>query len=329
MSAVAHTQLVERRLIGVDALLLRARSNLIGNPRQAFSAANEAVALADSSGDPESQAAARHLRGEAHRILGQHEAALRDYAEASRGYRRLGRPGDAARSDASAVDSLRCLGRSTQALRPAVNARRVFRKLGEELRSAVLDEMVGLVYFQQDDYARALRLFDRARPVVAAVGRPLDLAALNNNAATALTNLDRLREAEMMYAASRATYAEQGTDAALARVDVNLGYLAFRQGRYGAAVDLLRQAGDVFDSLRNRPSAIGTRLDLADTYLALNLLDEAGELSQEQLQLAIWSGARVALWHVPHSCLPGHSRRISKRRWVWRGAPRESSPASA
>ena len=37
-----------------------------------------------------------------------------------------------------------------------------------------------------------------------------------------------------MYAASRAVYAEHGTDAALARVDVNLGYLAFRQGRFGA-----------------------------------------------------------------------------------------------
>jgi tetratricopeptide (TPR) repeat protein len=286
MSVAAHTQLAERRHAGLQDLLLRARSNLIGNPRQALSAANEAVALADSRGDPEGQAAARQVRGEAHRILGQHEAALHDYAEASRGFRSIGRSGDAARSDASAVDSLRCLGRSAEALRLATSARRVFRHLGEELRSAVLDEMVGLVYFQQDDYARALRLFDRARPVVAAVGRPLDLAALNNNAATALTNLDRLREAEMLYAASRATYAEQGTDAALARVDVNLGYLAFRQGRYGAAVDLLRQAGDVFDSLRNRPMAIGTRLDLADTYLALNLLDEAGALSQEQLQLA-------------------------------------------
>src|SRR5205823_399931 len=147
-------------------------------------------------------------------------------------------------------------------------------------------EIVGLVYFQQDDYARALRLFDRARPVVASVGRPLDLAALNNNAATALTNLDRLREAETLYAAARAAYAEQGTDAALARVDVNLGYLAFRQGRYGAAVDLLRRAADVFDTLRNMPLAIATRLDLADTYLALNLLDEAGALSHEQLRLA-------------------------------------------
>ena len=34
------------------------------------------------------------------------------------------------------------------------------------------------------------------------------------------------------------------------------------------------------------PLAIATRLDLADTYLALNLLDEAGALSQEQLRLA-------------------------------------------
>ena len=145
MSAVAHTQLAERRHAGLDELLLSARSNLIGNPRHALSATNDAVTLADTRGDPESQAAARHLRGEAHRILGQHEAALRDYAEASRAYRRLGRPGDAARSDASAVDSLRCLGRSTEALRLATSARRVFRHLGEELRSAVLDEMVGLV----------------------------------------------------------------------------------------------------------------------------------------------------------------------------------------
>ena len=52
-----------------------------------------------------------------------------------------------------------------EALRLAARARRVFHRLGEELRSAVLDEIVGLVYFQQDDYTRALRLFDRARPV--------------------------------------------------------------------------------------------------------------------------------------------------------------------
>ncbi len=232
------------------------------------------------------------VRGEAHRLIGQHVGALSDYAHANAAYRRLGKLGEAARADASAVDSLRCLGRPVEALQRAARARRVFRRLGEALRSAVLDEMVGLVYLQQNDYARALKLFDRARPVIAAAGRPLDLATLNNNAATALTNLDRLREAQTLYAAARATYATQGTDAALARVDVNLGFLAFRQGRYGAAVDLLRQAADVFDSLRNMPLAIATRLDLADTYLALNLLDEAGALSQEQLRLATDLGLR-------------------------------------
>ena len=94
----------------------------------------------------------------------------------------------------------------------------------------------------------------------------------------------------MAYDAARTVYAKHGTAAALARVDVNLGYLAFRQGRYGAAVDLLRQAADVFDDLRNMPLAIGTRLDLADTYLALNLLDEAGALGEELVRLAHESG---------------------------------------
>jgi hypothetical protein len=50
VSAVAHTQLVDRRHSGVDDLLLRARSNLIGNPRQALGAANDAVALSDTRG---------------------------------------------------------------------------------------------------------------------------------------------------------------------------------------------------------------------------------------------------------------------------------------
>src|SRR5207237_5311553 len=119
------------------------------------------------------------------------------------------------------------------------------------LRSAVLDEIIGLVYFRQDDYARALRMFDRARPIVASAGRAEDLAALNFNMAGALTNLDRLAEAEVLYEAARAYYAVHGGDAGLARVDLNLAALAYRQGRYGAAIDLLRRAGDVFDRLNS------------------------------------------------------------------------------
>jgi len=274
------------RQAAFEELLERAKTDLIGHPRHALAAADEALARANASADPARRAVAHHTRGEAYRFLGQHEAALREYTEAERLYRRLGRPTDAARSDTCAVDSLRSLGRLAEALRLAARARRVFSRHGERLRSAILDEIIGLVYFQQDDYVRALRLFDRARPSIAAFGRPVDLAVLNNNAATALTNLDRLREAETLYAAARTYHAEQGTEAALARVDINLGYLAFRQGRYGAAVDLLRRAADVFESLPNLPLAIRTRLDLAETYLALNLLDEAARLSQEQLGLA-------------------------------------------
>ena len=287
MSALAHAASVRpRRKVSLDRLLQRARTDLIGNPRQALSAANAAVALADAGQNLLDRAAARQVRGDAQRFVGQHEAALADYSTAGDLFRRLGQPADAARSDASAVDSLRCLGRGAEALRLAQRTRRRLQRLGgEQLRLAVLDEIVGLVYFQHNDYARALRLFDRARPTIASLGRPIDLAAINNNAATALTNLDRLREAEILYTAARAVYAEHGTDAALARVDVNLGNLALRQGRYGAALDLLRGAADVFDSLRNIPLAIATRLDLVETYLALNLLDEAGSLSQQQLQL--------------------------------------------
>jgi tetratricopeptide (TPR) repeat protein len=270
----------------LDELLTRGRSLLRASPRDALADATGAVSLAEASGQLEQQAAARRLRGDVQRVLGQHEAALDDYAQAGRLYRRLRRPADAARADASAVDCLSSVGRFTESLRLAARARRVFRRMGETLGSAVLDEIVGLVHFQQDDHARALKLFERARPVVAAAGRAKDLATLNHNMASALTNMDRLREAEELYAEARAYYAAQGAGIALARVDVNLAFLAHRQGRYGAAIDTLRRAAEVFDSLRSESLALVTRLDLADTYLALNLLDEAAALSQEQLAVA-------------------------------------------
>ena len=286
MTALARQSLPRRRQPRLDELLEQARVQLVSSPRQALEAARQAVHLTDGIDSPSLRATALQRRGDAFRFLGQHEPALADYSSAAELFRRLRNTAEAARTDAVAVDSLRCLGRPTEALHLAGRARRVFKRLGEELRSAVLDEIVGLVFLQQNDYERALRLFDRARPIIAAAGRPLDLATLNNNAAITLTNLDRLREAATLYEAARSAYAQEGTDAALARIDMNLGYLAFRQGRYGAAMDLLRRAGDVFAELRNMPLAINTRLDLADTYLALNLLDEAGAVGQEQLDLA-------------------------------------------
>ncbi len=284
--AVLAEALQTRGAPSLDELLQRATARALASPREALADAAQAVALADASGEAAWQASSRQLRGDVHRMLGEHEAALTDYMHAARLYRRASRPGDAARSDASAVDCLSNLGRFTEALRLAARARRVFRRQGESLRSAVLDEIIGLVYFRQDDHARALRMYDRARPVVAAAGRAQDLAALNFNMAGALCNMDRLAEAEVLYEAARSYYAAQGADAGLGRVDLNLAGLAYRQGRYGAAIDLHRRAGDVFDRLNSPALAVLTRLELAETYLALNLLDEAAALSQEQLMVA-------------------------------------------
>jgi tetratricopeptide (TPR) repeat protein len=284
--AVLAETLPARSVPSLDELLQRATSRAMASPREALADAAQAVALADASGEAALQAAARHLRGDVHRVLGEHEAALVDYVHAARLYRRARLPAKAARSDAGAVDCLSNMGRFGEALRLAARARRVFRREGELLNSAVLDEIVGIVYFKQDDHARALRMFDRARPVVAAAGRAKDLATLNVNMAGALSNMDRLPEAEVLFEAARTYYATQGAETSLARVDVNLACLAYRQGRYGAAIDLFRRAGDVFDRLNSRALAVVTRLDLTETYLALNLLDEAAALSQEQLIVA-------------------------------------------
>jgi tetratricopeptide (TPR) repeat protein len=266
--------------------LQHALAVLRGDPRAALLLAEDALATADALGAADLQAEARLVRAHACRLAGEHAAAVEDYQRARRLYRRLGRPVDAARTAAGALDSLRSLGRTAEALRLAGQARRVFHRHAEPTRAAILDASLGGLYFQQGAYARALRLWERARPVLQAAGRSEDVAGLDNNAANALTQLDRLQEAEALYASARALYAARGMRATEASVDVNLGYLAYRQGRYGAAVDTLRRAAAVFDTLGKGSSAIITRLDLAEVYLALNLLDEAAGLAAEQLRLA-------------------------------------------
>ncbi len=129
MALIAEA-LPARSAPSLEDLLQRAGSKATASPREAFADAAQAVALADASGDPNWQAAARQLRGELRRMVGQYEAALTDYVHAARLYRRAKRPADAARSDAGAVDCLSNLGRFGEAVRTAARARRVFRREG-------------------------------------------------------------------------------------------------------------------------------------------------------------------------------------------------------
>lgn len=271
-----------------QALVQQSLGRVRADPRAALALARRAVRSAETvqPGDAALRAEALLARAHAHRLAGQHAEALADYDCAAEAFRAARQPIGAARTAAGALDSLRYLGRTDEALRRARAARRVFKAHDEPVRAAVLDMNLAGLHFHQDAYARALRVWARARPVLDSAGRVEDVASLDNNAANALTQLDRLREAEALYRASRAFYAARGARAAVAGIDVNLGYLAFRQGRYGAAVDTLRAAAEAFDALGNVPLALVTRLDLAEAYLALNLLDEALELAAEQRRLA-------------------------------------------
>lgn len=273
----------------VESLVQRALGVIRDDPRAALALARRAVRSAATlvPDDAALRAEAMLTRAHAHRLAGQHEAALADYDRAAEAFRLARQPVGVARTAAGALDSLRYLGRTDEALKRARAARRTFKAHGEAVRAAVLDMNLAGLYFHQDAYARALRVWGRARPVLAAAGRAEDVASLDNNAANALTQLDRLHQAEALYRASRAFYAARGTRAAVAGIDVNLGYLAYRQGRYGAAVDTLRTAAEAFDALGNVPLALVTRLDLVEAYLALNLLDEARALAAEQLRLAL------------------------------------------
>ncbi len=71
------------------------------------------------------------------------------------------------------------------------------------------------------------------------------------NRARALENLDRFTEAEQLLEHARAVLLAAAMAQEVARVDLNLGALILRQGRYQEALQHLERSRDGFAALDN------------------------------------------------------------------------------
>lgn len=264
--------------------------------------------LAQTSPGEEEEAWALRARAHALRALGAYAEALACSERAEAIFTRLGLDYEVARSAGGHVWALRYLGRYDEAVRIARAAHSFFRARGDRLEAAKQTLNLGTVY-------RRLGLLGNARHAYAAAAREFHQLGDSTLEATSISNLGnvladlgRYVEAERCQQQAIRLYRQLGQTGQVARALLNLGLLLKRRGDFGRALKALLDSRALYEQLGMERGVALVDLDLAQTYLAINLLEEAAEASRraahgfppnempyELGQALLWSAA-VAQW---------------------------------
>ncbi len=227
--------------------------------------------------------AARESGRELRRAKADYEAALHHFQNAQSLAQRAGDSKLAAEVMVGAVDCLNKLGRSKEADALADHLDAEYNRLGMAIEAAKLDVNRGIGLLEMRRCEQAHDLFARALPCLMREGEPYAQAFVQNNLATALTQLGRLKEAMVLLDDAYSTFGSIGQDISAMKVLVNKGYIHYVRGGYADAIALLRKTRGFLEDLR------GTRLeghseevlahcnaDLADVQREANLREDSG-----------------------------------------------------
>ncbi len=239
--------------------------------------------IADALDDDMSRAQSIRAQGHVRFIRGEHGAALKHYDAAAKLFRRAGRDIDVARTLNGSIQSLISLGKYTEAHASARRARALFERHGVALGLARLDHNVAGIFSRQDQWDKALPLYERAYDVLSKKGEPQDVAAVLSNLALAYINLNDFERALTTYRAARAYCERHGLPLLVLQADYNIAYLYYLRGEYTRALDLYREAYEESERVGDGYHSGLCDLDRSEIYLELNLNEEAADLADRAL----------------------------------------------
>lgn len=222
-------------------------------------------------------------RAKAHalRFLGEYHASLQEYEEATRLFEEAEERAEAARTKIGQISALMYLGRYEEALGTGRRTRRLFARWRDPVQAAKLDLNMGNIYRRLGQPHAALHLHRRARGVFRRLAETELAATADFNIGHVLTELDQFERASQAYGQARGVFEAAQEQLMVARIDNNLGLLHSVRGRYNSALARLAVAREAFQAMGIPKSVAIVNMDLADAYLAVNLLEEATGLYAE------------------------------------------------
>lgn len=260
-----------------ESIRVKVRVNLDEARRTAEAALQIAKTLGDRG------AIARGLRAKANALhsFGQNKAAAALHAEAALLFESEGDIKELGRTLSTSIQPLILLGEYDRALAAGRRAQRIFARSGDRLRLARLQINIGNIYFRQDRFSEALPCYEQANTQLVRLSDAEGIASSLHNMAVCLTSLNDFRRATAAYEEARAFCRRHHMPLAVVQADYNIAYLHYLRGEYSAAIEMLRAARDQADKIADAYHAALCRLDLADIYLELNLIEEAAATAQE------------------------------------------------
>lgn len=215
-----------------------------------------------------------------------YQEALECYRRAAVRYRQQNQIQNVAILLINQVAVLQGLGDFPAALELDQQARAMCAMLGEEAREylAALDMNIGSVYQQMGDLSAALAAYARGRAISAALYHNVEVAHFDINRANVLEEMDRFTDAEALLTTARRDLEQAGQHQEVARVDLNLGVLAYRRGAYQMALSYLESAHQGFATIPIPGEVAVVSLYRSFVYRDLNLFQEMITLAAEAAQ---------------------------------------------
>jgi CHAT domain-containing protein/tetratricopeptide (TPR) repeat protein len=232
----------------------------------------------------EIEAACAWLQGAERALAGDGPAAIALLDQARRALLALGRGRDAAATQVPKLVALSLIGRHDDAVVCAEQALAELAAAGDEPAAGRVEINLGSMLLRQHRYAEAARHYRQAGVRFARVRDHTHSVMADVGLAGALAWTDDLDEAERIYERAEARMRAHDLGDLKGVVHGSRGQLELRRGRHAAALRWLVSALAEFERRGSPQRLAEARRDLADAYLALNLLPEAVALYDQAIE---------------------------------------------
>ena len=126
----------------------------------------------------------------------------------------------------------------------------IFEELGNLKRQATVLNNLGIDYYYEGDWAKALDIYERSRALFERIGDVTNVAMANNNIAEILSDQGHVEEATRLFEEVRETSDRAGRRSLALLARRTLGRALAREGRFDEADDLFAEAAEGFRQMR-------------------------------------------------------------------------------
>ncbi len=185
---------------------------------------------------------------------------------------------DGANTLVATMIPLALLGRYAEAVKTGKSALRTFELFDDEVSAGKVEKNLGNIVARYGRESDAERYYLSARARFAKIGDLAELTMADNSLANTYAELNDFHRAEEFYASALANARSEGMRVTEAEIEASMGRLALFRGRFDDALRLLEFSRQKYETLGMPHQTAIAELEIADTYLELNLIDEAAAI---------------------------------------------------